>query len=107
MITDAGHVPADDPVVEPLVVAEVEALLLKHPLRVPVGLGQQDGLRVPAAKAGDDGRPELLSRLLAGPATPGLGEDLVGHQHGHVAADSVALSGDVGQGGRGRGAHGR
>jgi len=40
MIAHPGHVPADDPVAEPLVVAEVEALLQKGPLHVPVGLGE-------------------------------------------------------------------
>ena len=100
--TDAGHILADDPVVEPLVVAEVESLLLQRPLEVPVGLGDEHGLRVCAAQFGDDGRPELLGRLRPGPAAPGLGEDLVDHQHGHVAADPVALRGDVRQGRRGR-----
>jgi len=55
----AHHVPADDPVIEPLVVAEVEALLLKRPFHIPVGLGDEHGLRVLAAQARDDGRPEL------------------------------------------------
>ena len=95
--------PADDPVVEPLVVAEVETLLLQDPLGVPVGLGQQDGLRVPVgAGQAMHGRPNSSS----GSARPGHPRSWRGssggHRHGHVAADPVALRGDVGQGGRGR-----
>ena len=38
----------DEPVVEALVVAEVEALLLQRPLHVPVGLGDEQEVRVGA-----------------------------------------------------------
>ena len=42
----------------------------------------------------DDRRPVVLRRRVAGPLAPGAREDLVGHQHRHVAADAVALRGD-------------
>jgi hypothetical protein len=52
VVPDGGRVLADDPVMEPLVVAEVEAMLLKLPLLVPVGFGDHHGVRVPGAQLG-------------------------------------------------------
>ena len=54
LVADVGRqVPVDrlgalvhEPVVEPLVVAVVEALLLQRPLEIPVGLGDEDEVRV-------------------------------------------------------------
>ena len=62
VVPDGGGVLAQDPVIEPLVVAEVEALLLKLPLHVPVGLGDHHRLRMPGAQLAEHGRPELLGR---------------------------------------------
>ena len=106
VVADSGRVLADDPFAEPLVVAEVEPVLLKLPLQVPVGLGDEHGLRVPAAQVTYHGRPEFLARLAPCPAAPGPGEDVAGHQHGHVAADSVALASDARQRLGRRSAHG-
>ena len=51
MAPDTGRVIAKDPVVEPLVVAEVETLLLQLPLHVPVRLGDEHGLGVLPAQS--------------------------------------------------------
>src|SRR5262249_16133809 len=82
---EGGGVRGGDRGIEPFVVAEVESLLLKFPFQVPVGFGEKHGLRVLGAQLGYDGRPELLGWRRSGVAAPGLGEDLVGQQHGHVA----------------------
>ena len=43
----------------------------------------------------DDRRPVVVGRPGSGAAAPGALEDVVQHEHGHVAADAVALSGDL------------
>ena len=63
VVPDGGRVLADDPVIEPLVVAEVEAVLLKLPLPIPVGFGDHHRLRVPGAQLAEHGQPELLGQL--------------------------------------------
>ena len=84
------------PVVEPLVVAVVEALLLQGPLQVPVGLGEKAEL----GPAGLDGRNECLPVVgrgrCADALAPGAPEDVVHHQHRHVATDPITLTGDRG-----------
>ena len=52
----------DQPVVEALVVAVVEALLLERPLHVPVGLGDEHEVRAARLDAADHVRPEVLGR---------------------------------------------
>ena len=89
----------DEPVVEPLVVAEVEALLLQLPLHVPVRLGdEQHGPGCRARTRPMHLRPELRRPAPARPARPRSARTRrLSHQHRHVAADAVALVGDVGQ----------
>jgi hypothetical protein len=93
VVTHGAGVSVPEPVVEPLVVGDVEALLLQLPLEVPVDLGHQHHRRVPVAQPGDRRRPERL-----GAAAPGPLEDVRQDQHGHVAADAVAPVGDREQG---------
>jgi hypothetical protein len=68
----------------------VEAELLQAPLEIPVHLGDEHELGVP----GDRRRPELLVGHRVGTPVPGAGEHLVEEQHGHVAADRVAVPAD-------------
>ena len=51
-----------EPVVEPLVVAVVEALLLERPLEVPVRLGHEDEAGMRALDGGDHRRPVVVRR---------------------------------------------
>ncbi len=84
-----------EPVVEALVVAQVKPLLLQGPLHVPVRLGHEQHVGKLALHAPDQRRPVILGGGRAGPLAPRAGEDLVGHQHRHVAAHSVALPPDL------------
>ena len=86
-----GRVLVREPVVEALVVTEVEALLHERELHVPVGLGDPGEV---VADAGHHLRPVLRGGRLERPRAR---EDLVGHQHRHVAAHAVALLGDRAQ----------
>jgi len=85
----------DEPVVQPLIVAEVEALLLERPLQVPVRLGHEPEFRVRLVQRTDHRRPVVVGRPGAGAFIPGTREDVVHHEHRHVAADTVALIGDL------------
>ena len=85
-------------VVETLVVAVVEPLLLELPLEIPVRLGHEDEVGMLALHGGDDRGPVVRVRPRAGALAPGARERLVHHQHGHVAAHAVALRGDRLQG---------
>ena len=89
-----GGAVVEEPVVEALVVAVVEALLLERVLEIPVGLGQEDEVGAALPHGPDHGRPVVLLRPLARPTAPGALEDVVHHQHRHIAADTVALLGD-------------
>ena len=83
-------------------------MLLHRPLHVPVGLGDEEEVRVDVLRPPDQRRPVVGLRRGPGSFSPGAGEDLVGHQHCHVAAKPVALAADpdqrlghgVAQGGR-------
>ena len=83
------RVPLAEPVVQPLVVGVVEALLQHRPFEVPVDLGHEaearDAARGPA--------PSHRART-AGRDAPGALEDVRQDEHGHVAAHAVALPGD-------------
>ena len=81
-------------VVEPLVVAVVEALLLQRPLEIPVGLGHEHEAWMRALHSGDHGRPVVGVRSGPTALTPRALEGVVHHQHRHVAAHAVALRGD-------------
>ena len=84
-------------VVEPLVVAVVEALLLQRPLEIPVGLGHEHEAGMGALHSGDHGRPVVGVRSGPTALTPRALEGVVHHQHRHVAAHAVALRGDRAQ----------
>ena len=66
-------------------------------LKVPVDFGHEEHLRMRRANGGDDFEPEVRHRRRANIALPSLGENVVGHQHRHVAAQAVALVADVDQ----------
>ena len=88
---------AMETVVEALVVGVAEPELLQHAFHVPVHLGHPEEVR---GQRRDRLRPEF--RGGRGPAAqqsrPGLAEDLVQHQHRHVAAQAVAVPRDRAQG---------
>ena len=91
VVMDSGWFADQDPVIEPLVVAKVKPLPLQFPFEVPVGLSDQQNIRMPRAKQTDNRRPKLLCGRRSGPTMPGPVEDIVRHEHGHVTADPVAL----------------
>ena len=84
-----------EPVVQPLVVAVVEAELLELPLEIPVGLGDEQHLRVDARA------PEITSDQYSASGgrtdavAPGAPEDVVEHQHRHVATHTVGQVPDL------------
>ena len=82
-------------VVEPLVVAVVEALLLQRPLQVPVRLGHEHGTRDATRARRRSRSASSRPAVAAPPRSPQVRvEDVVHHEHRHVAADTVALIGD-------------
>src|SRR5215207_5496834 len=84
-----------DSVVQSLVVAVVEALLLQRPLQIPISLGEEQEFRIGLADGGDHRRP--IVRLWRGTdaITPGSCEDIIHDQHRHIATDTVALLGNL------------
>ncbi len=89
MIADRAGVLLAQPVVEPLVVGVVEALLHECPFEIPVDLGHERELRRRPPRPGDGVGPEVVD----GDA-PGALEHFGKDQHRHVAADAVAEIGD-------------
>ena len=88
---------AREAVVEPLVVAGVEALLLERPLEIPVGLGEEEEAGMRLTDGRDHRRPVFLVRRRADARAPRPLEDVVQHEHRHVAAHAVALLRDLEQ----------
>src|SRR3954449_2935161 len=83
-------------IVEFLVVAEVEALLLKFPFKVPVCFSDEQEPRVRRLDGGDHISP-ILSRWPGSAARcPCTLEDIVNEQHCHVATNAIALASDGG-----------
>src|SRR5215471_15669056 len=82
-------------VIKPFVVAVVEAQLLQIPLAVPVRLGNEEEIRIALPHCRSELGPILPLGTLARPASPRALEDRIEEQHCHIAADTVALSGDV------------
>jgi hypothetical protein len=76
-------------VVEPLIVGVVETLLLSRPLQVPVNLGHKCNAGYAFAHTLDCLRPEWLRW-----DAPGSVKDFRQNQHGHVAAQAIALASD-------------
>ena len=95
MQTYALGVPVFHPVIEFLVVAVIKTLLLRFPLEVPVCLGDEPELPVPAFDRRDHRRPVVVDRLYSCTRPPGTLEDMVQHEHSHVAPDTVTLIGDL------------
>src|SRR5580704_7101203 len=85
-------------IIEPLVVAEVEPLLLQLPLQVPVSLGNEAEVWMRSLDGRDHVTPVLGCRPLPCTTAPGAFEDLVQQKHGHIATDAIALSRDTGHG---------
>src|SRR5438270_8536719 len=84
------------PVIELFVIAEVEALLLQFPLQVPISFSHKKKPRTGFFDRGDEINPILRRRALARAAAPSTFENLIEHQHGHVATDAVALGCNAG-----------
>src|SRR4029450_809457 len=82
-------------VVQSLVVAVIEALLLQRPLKIPISLGEEQESRMRLADGGDHCRP--IVRLWRGTdaITPGSGKNVTHDQHRHIATDTVALLGNL------------
>lgn len=68
--THALGVPVFHPVIELVVVAVIEALLLQYPLQVPVCLGDELELPMPALDRRDDRRSIVVDRLCFRPGSP-------------------------------------
>ena len=91
---DRRRVAGAQPVVVPLVVGVIEALLLERPLQVPVRLGDEDEVGPAAPDRAGHRRPVVAFGTRTCSLAPGALEDLVQHQHRHVATDAVALRRD-------------
>src|SRR5208282_4740305 len=85
-------------IIEPLVVAEAEPLLLQLPLQVPVSLGNEEEVRLRSLDGKDHVAPVFGWRPFTRTAAPGAFEDLVQQKHGHVATDAITLRGNTGDG---------
>src|SRR5688572_31159223 len=91
----AFRVVVSETVVQPLVVAVVEALLLKLPLQIPVSLRDEEKLRMRLLQRGYDIAPVFRRGRSTCAAAPRALEDRADEQHRHVAAYAVAPDGYV------------
>src|SRR5499433_3401663 len=87
MLAHRPRVTLAQPIVEPLVVSVVEALLHHGPLEIPIHLRHEREARCALPRPADRLRPEQWR-----PSPPGPLEDVRQDEHGHVAADAVALA---------------
>ena len=87
VLADRARVAVHQPIVEPLVVGGVEALLLERPFEIPVDLGQEKKAWRFGADRRRDPRPEGGSG-----DPPCLLKDLRQYEHRHVATDAIALA---------------
>ncbi len=96
VFADGGGVAGDEVVVERFIVGEVEAHFLEAGFEVPIGFGEEEEVGIGLAELVDGLVPELaFGRGRGGwEISPGLVEDLFKEQHGHVAAEAVAMFGD-------------
>ena len=92
MVTHGTGMAFAEAVIQPLIIGVIESLLLKRPFQVPVDLGHEAEARSFFAHALSRLRPERL-RL----KTPSPFEDVGQDEHGHVAAHSITLTGDLQQ----------
>src|SRR6516165_378278 len=84
-------------IIEPLVVAKIESLLLELPLQVPICFRDQLKPRMRLLHRGNDLPPILGCRVRSPAAAPGSFEDRIDEQHRHVASHTVALLRDAGK----------
>ncbi len=85
-------------IVEALVVAVVKTLRDQIRFAVPIGLGDEEEVRVQLLHCPCDLLPIGGGTRRAHPVAPRLGNDVVEQQHRHVAPHPVALVGDLRQG---------
>ena len=94
----AGVLAVHQPVVEGLVVAGVEALRHEDGFEIPVRLGPEDEVGVALLHRLDHEGPVAPAavgrRAATSPLAPRPHEDVVEHEHGHVAAHAVTALGD-------------
>src|ERR1017187_1386022 len=97
MILDSCRVAGYQAVIQRLVVGVIEPERLQSRLQPPVSLREELKPGVRFLDRWNHCRPELGGWWLVigdGKGFPGLGEDIVEHQHCHVAADAVAAPGN-------------
>src|SRR4249920_718807 len=82
------------PIVQPLVVAVVEPLLLKFPLEIPVCFCDEQDPWMSLADSSDELDPIFPPWFLARTGSPRPLEDGIHHEHGHIASHPVALVGN-------------
>ena len=95
MKPDAFRIFMLQPIIKPLVVAEIEAMLLQFPLLVPVSLGNEADVRMRSLNGGDHVIPVFGRRSLPSSAAPRALENLIQQKHGHVATDAITLSHNI------------
>src|SRR5882672_4130001 len=86
------------PVIEPLVVAEIEPQLLQLPFHVPVSFRNKLERRILFLDSRDHISPVFRCRTLARATVPGLPENRAKNQHRHVASNAIALARDTHKG---------
>src|SRR6516162_6678097 len=84
-------------VIESLVIAEVEPVLLQFPLKVPIRLRYEEEAGMLSFHRRDDVSPVLCRGSEARATPPGAFEDCIQQKHRHVATYAVALAGYVPQ----------
>ena len=82
-------------IVEPLVVAEIKALLLQLPFQVPIGFSDEAEVRVSMLDRRNHVNPILRRRCRSCATTPGAYENGIQEQHRHIATHAVALRGYI------------
>ena len=93
---DTVNIPINKAVIQPFVVAIVEALLLKVPLLIPIGFGNEQEIGIRTSHGWDEHLPEIGSGLRTCTVAPRLTEDFVHYQHGYVATNAIAHTRDPG-----------
>ena len=83
------------PVIQPLIVAIVESLLLQFPFEIPVRFSHKEELPMAPSYGGDQLGPILSRRLLTGPLPPRPFKDRIDEQHCHIAPHAVALCREI------------
>src|SRR6516165_384552 len=82
-------------IVEPLVVAKIESLLLELPFEIPICLRNKKKARMGLFHRGNDLAPVVRRRARPGAVAPGSLEYGIEEQHRHVASHAVALLSDA------------